>query len=116
LQQKRWTKEHDALTGKYSANGIFFTMKHMKTMKKKLQYLHALHGENKKHQLLKNFVFPILKLLCPLGTSKLDVYLLRIPLSNLLPTSFVTQKRTKILLCPFGYKQVGCLFVAHPLN
>jgi len=55
--------EHDALTGKYSANGIFFTMKHMKTMKKKLQYLHALHGENKKHQLLKNFVFPILKYL-----------------------------------------------------
>jgi len=36
-------------------------MKHMKTMKKKLQYLHALHGENKKHQLLKNFVFPILE-------------------------------------------------------
>ena len=35
----------------------FFTMKHMKTMKKKLQYLHALHGENKKHLLLKNFVF-----------------------------------------------------------
>ena len=34
-------------------------MKHMKTMKKKLQYLHTLHRENKKHLLLKNFIFPI---------------------------------------------------------
>jgi|SaaInlStandDraft_4_1057021.scaffolds.fasta_scaffold210131_1 hypothetical protein len=37
----------------------FFTMKHMNTMNKKRQYLHALHRENKKHLLLKNFIFPI---------------------------------------------------------
>ncbi|MBT7408953.1 MAG: hypothetical protein HN826_04560 [Methylococcales bacterium] len=36
-------------------------------MKKQLQYLHALHGENKKHLLLKNFIFPILKHNAPLG-------------------------------------------------
>ncbi|MBT7409912.1 MAG: hypothetical protein HN826_09445, partial [Methylococcales bacterium] len=58
--------EHDALTGKYSANGLFFTMKCMKTMKKKLQYLHALHGENKKT--------PIIKKLCFSDTLKISIF------------------------------------------